>query len=168
MVVTEMVSNLDVLPTIPEAAGCPVPEEGQGRSFFALLRNEPCQTRKAIYAEKNFHRYYDPMRCIRAERFKYIRNFEADFAVEVPGDIQQGATFRSDPGSYSSKRQQLIEPYDLSTDPLEQDNLASRSEVADVQRALDQRLWSWMQETQDPLLQGPIASSRYRNVCKNA
>jgi len=161
-VVTELVSNLDVLPTILEAASCPVPVEVQGTSFLALLRNEPYRAREEIYAEKSFHSYYDPMRCIRTERFKYIRNFEADFSIEVPGDIQQGSIFRNNPGRYTSQRQQLIELYDLSIDPLEQDNLAGRLEVADIQRDLDQRLWLWMKETQDPLLQGPIASPRYR------
>lgn len=160
-VVTEMVSNLDVLPTILEAARCPIPVEVQGISFLALLRNEPHRARKEIYAEKNFHSYYDPMRCIRTERFKYIRNFEVNFSIEVPGDIQQGPIFCSDPGRYTSQRQQLIELYDLSADPLEQDNLAGHPEVADIQWELDQRLWSWMEETQDPLLQGPIASPRY-------
>jgi hypothetical protein len=28
------------------------------------------------------------MRAIRTDRYKYIRNFEATFLVEVPGDIQ--------------------------------------------------------------------------------
>ena len=162
--VSELVSNLDVLPTMLEATGLPIPAEVQGSSFLALLRDEPHQVREAIYAEKNFHSYYDPMRCVRTERFKYIRNFEADFAVEVPGDIQQGSIFRSNPGRYSSKRQQLVELYDLSVDLLEEHNLAGSPELADIQQALDQRLWQWMEETQDPLLLGPIASPRYRTA----
>jgi len=160
--VPELVSNLDILPTILQAAGFPIPAEVQGTSFLALLRGEPHWAREAIYAEKTFHSYYDPMRCVRTERFKYIRNFETAFAVEVPGDVQRSPIFRSDPGRYSGDRQQLVEFYDLFADPLEQHNLVGSPELAGMQRELDQRLWQWMEETQDPLLSGPIASPRYR------
>ena len=162
MAVPALVSNLDVLPTILEAAGLPLPEEVQGSSFLALVCGEPHRAREAVYAEKTFHIYYDPMRCVRTARFKYIRNFESAFAVEVPGDVQRGVLFRADPGRYAVDRQQLVELYDLGADPLEQHNLAGRPELADAQRELDQRLWQWMEETQDPLLGGPIASPRYR------
>ncbi len=162
LAVSELVSNVDVLPTMLEAAGLPIPAQVQGTSFLALLRGEPHQSRDAIYAEKTFHSYYDPMRCVRTERFKYIRNFETAFAVEVPGDVQLGAIFRSDPGRYSVDRQQLVEFYDLLADPLEEHNLVGNTELAGVQQELDRRLWRWMEETQDPLLAGPVASPRYR------
>jgi arylsulfatase A-like enzyme len=161
LVVPELVSNLDVLPTMLEAAGLALPAEVQGRSFLALLRGEAHRAREAIYAEKTFHSYYDPMRCVRTERYKYIRNFETAFAVEVPGDVQRGAIFRSDSARYSTDRPQLVEFYDLFADPLEQHNLVDCPELREVQRELDRRLWQWMEQTQDPLLSGPIASPRY-------
>jgi N-sulfoglucosamine sulfohydrolase len=102
------------------------------------------------------------MRCIRTEKHKLIRNFETAFAVEVPGDIQAGATFRADPTRYSTDRPHIVELYDLEADPLEKTNLAGRTDVRDVERALSEQLWSWMRETNDPLLMGPIASPRYR------
>ncbi len=164
LVVPELVSNIDVLPTMLEAAGLVPPEEVQGTSFLPLLQGAVYQPRQEIYAEKTFHSYYDPMRCVRTERYKYIRNFEAAFAVEVPGDVQLGPIFRSDPGRYSTDRSQTIEFYDLLTDPLEQHNLTGSPELKTVERELDQRLWQWMEQTQDPLLAGPISSPRYRKV----
>jgi len=161
-VVTELVSNVDVLPAILEAAGLPVPAGVQGTSLLGLLRGESHRVREAIYAEKTFHSYYDPMRCVRTERFKYIRNFETAFAVEVPGDVQLGLIFRSDPGRYSVDRQQMVEFYNLFDDPLEQHNLVNDAELAEMRRELDRRLWQWMEETSDPLLSGPVASPRYR------
>jgi N-sulfoglucosamine sulfohydrolase len=166
LAVSELVSNVDVLPTIMEAAALPIPAEVQGTSFLALLRGEPHRAREAIYAEKTFHSYYDPMRCVRTERFKYIRNFETAFAVEVPGDVQLGPIFRSDPGRYSFDRQHMVEFYDLLADPLEEYNLMGDTGLAEVQRELDRRLWQWMEETKDPLLSGPVASPRYRMVMK--
>jgi hypothetical protein len=82
--------------------------------------------------------------------------------VEVPADVQRGLIFRADPGRYAVDRLQVVELYDLGVDPSEQHNLTGYPELAGVQRELDRRLWQWMEETQDPLLEGPIASPRYR------
>ena len=152
---SELVSNVDVLPALLESSGVPVPVGIQGQSLFG-------QAREQVFAEKTFHSYYDPMRCIRTDRHKYIRNFEAAFEVEVPADIQLGPIFRANPGRYSADRPSIVELYDLQADPLEQRNLAGGKEAAGVERELSDRLWRWMRETGDPLLNGPIASPRYR------
>ncbi len=90
------------------------------------------------------------------------RDFEAGFAVEVPGDIQRGAIFRADPSRYSTDRPSMVELYDLDADPLEQRNLAGTQGAGAIERELGAELWRWMRETGDPLLKGPIASPRYR------
>ena len=154
VVARDIASNLDVLPTMLEAAGVATPDGIQGRSLF-----EP---RDVVFAEKTFHSYYDPMRCIRTHRYKFIRNFETAFAVEVPADIQQGPIFRTDPGRYSRDRPDLVELYDLEEDPLEERNLAGTTGAKELERDLSERLWAWMRETEDPLLAGPIPSPRYR------
>ena len=157
-----MVSNIDVLPTVLEAAGVDQPPRIQGRSTLALLRGETDRHRDEIFAEKTFHSYYDPMRGIRTGTHKLIRNFETAFLVEVPGDIQAGAIFRSDPTLYSRDRPAVVELYDLAADPLETRNLAGLPETAEVERTLNAALWRWMRETDDPLLKGPVPSPRYR------
>jgi len=154
---SELVSNIDVLPTLLESSGVRGPAGIQGQSLFGAGRD-------AVFAEKTFHSYYDPMRCVRTHRYKLIRNFESAFAVEVPADIQVGPIFRSDPSRYSRDRTSIVELYDLESDPLEVTNLAGRSEVADVERELSARLSSWMRETNDPLLNGPVPSPRYRKA----
>jgi arylsulfatase A-like enzyme len=151
-----LVSNIDVLPTVLEACGLPVPTSVEGRSLFA--------PRDAIFAEKTFHSYYDPMRCVRTTTHKFIRNFETAFRVEVPGDVQRGPIFRAHSELYSADRPDTVELYDLREDPLEQHNLAGTPAVEAIQRDLTERLWTWMRETQDPLLDGPVASPRYRSA----
>jgi N-sulfoglucosamine sulfohydrolase len=160
----ELVSNIDILPTLLEAAGVELPEGIQGRSLLPLLRGEAYAPREAIFAEKTFHSYYDPMRCIRTHRHKYIRNFETGFAVEVPGDIQLSPIFRADPSVYSRDRPSVVELYDLDVDPLEQRNLAGTPDLEAVEQELSAELWGWMRETDDPLLNGPIPSPRYRQA----
>jgi N-sulfoglucosamine sulfohydrolase len=159
---SELVCNIDVLPTLIEAVGGTPPAHLQGRSLLPLLRGEPLEPRSEVFAEKTFHSYYDPMRCIRTGTHKYIRNFETAFAVEVPGDVQQGAVFRSDPGRYSTDRPNVVELYDLEADPLEQRNIAGSVPTREVERDLGERLWRWMTETDDPLLRGPVSSPRYQ------
>lgn len=165
--VSALVSNIDVLPTLLEAAGLEVPNTVQGRTLMPLMRGEKALHRDAIFGEKTFHSYYDPMRCVRTRRHKYIRNFETAFAVEVPGDIQAGATFRANPSLYSKDRPSVAELYDLETDPLEQSNLAGKESVRHIERELSAQLWRWMRETDDPLLNGPVASPRYRLAMKS-
>lgn len=158
----ELVSNIDVLPTLLEAVGAAPPAGIQGRSLLPLLRGDAYEPRDAIFGEKTFHSYYDPMRCIRTRQHKFIRNFETGFAVEVPADIQQSPIFRADPTRYSTDRPHVVELYDLDVDPLEQHNLAGTPGIEAVEERLSAELWSWMRETDDPLLNGPIASPRYR------
>ncbi len=161
-VVPALVSNVDVLPAVLEAAGAPVAAAVQGTSLLPLARGAAEGARDAIFAEKTYHSYYDPMRCVRTARHKLIRNFESAFAVEVPGDVQAGAIFRADPDRYATDRRSVVELYDLELDPLEQRNLAGQPQVAEVERDLDRRLWQWMEETQDPLLSGPVPSPAYQ------
>lgn len=160
----EMISNVDVLPTILQAIDVPIPPEIQGRSFLPLLQGALYEARDAIYAEKTYHSYYDPMRAIRTEGFKYIRNFERAFLVEVPGDIQVGAVFRAHTDAYSSTQHPDEELYDLEADPWEMNNLAGQTSYADVQHSLDDRLWAWMMDTGDPLLQRAILSPSARQA----
>jgi arylsulfatase A-like enzyme len=153
---------VDVLPSLLDAAGIPAPGAIQGRSFLPLLRGEAYDPRDAVYAEKTYHSYYDPMRAIRTAQHKYIRNFESAFLVEIPGDIADGTIFRSDTQRYHGATHPATELYDLRSDPDEQQNLAGDPAYAEVEQELDARLWAWMREVEDPLLLGPVSSPAYR------
>ena len=101
------------------------------------------------------------MRAIRTGRHKYIRNFETCFLVEGAGDVQLGPLYRTKLQRYVSDTHPDVELYDLAADPFEQRNLAGQPEVAAVERELDAGLWRWMEETGDPLLEGPVPSPAY-------
>lgn len=159
---SELVSNVDIAPTLLEITHIHAPEVLQGHSFLALLENRDYEPRASVYAEKTWHSYYDPMRAIRTQRYKLIRNFESAFAVEVPADVQEGAVFRESPQRYSRDRTAPLELYDLELDPLEAVNLASIERHSGLMRELDALLWQWMADTADPLLEGPVASPWFR------
>ncbi|MHC4874187.1 MAG: sulfatase/phosphatase domain-containing protein, partial [Planctomycetota bacterium] len=74
----DLVSNVDVLPTLIEAIGEKVPEDLEGQSHYKLLKGEDDYTaREVIFAEKTFHTSYDPLRALRTKKYKYIFNFES-------------------------------------------------------------------------------------------
>ncbi len=161
-----LISNVDILPTLLEAVGAPIPDNVQGRSFLPLLAGGPYTRRDAVYAEKTFHDTYNPLRSIRTERHKLIARLEVAHAVEVPGDAMTGGTFATMIPDTLRPAGRHIELYDLKADPLERQDLAGRPEHAQVERDLKRRLLAWMEETDDPLLRGPVASPFYHDTIR--
>jgi arylsulfatase A-like enzyme len=163
---TALLSNIDLLPTILDAAGLAVPAHIQGRSFLSLLQGATYQPRTEVFAEKTWHDAYDPMRAIRTQHFKYIRNFPGlDGAppskrprLLLPDDIEVSLSRVAlanlgDPHLAPRAEEEL---YDLMRDPDELYNVADHPAYASRRAELSARLARWMAETSDPLLQGPI------------
>ncbi len=149
--ISAMTSHLDILPTLLEIAGGEIDERIQGKSFAHLLADPTGPGDDTVFAEKSWHgNEYDPMRCIRTDRYKFIMNFQNGFLYQIPLDIKQGASGRAaDP--LRCRPRPDTELYDLAADPDEMDNLSGRSEVAAIETTLKQRLLSRMKDTGDPL-----------------
>jgi arylsulfatase A-like enzyme len=156
-VLDPQVSQIDILPTIFELLGLPPQAQFQGMSLVPLLEGKTAEGRAEVVAESTWHAAYEPMRCLRTERYKYIRRFDLEHRFPVPANtddcpekdflIARGILGHEVP---------LEELYDLDLDPLEGDNLVGEPSRA---RALEEhrsRLDSWMRETEDPLLKGPV------------
>jgi arylsulfatase A-like enzyme len=158
----ELVSNIDVLPTLLEACGLKVPARVQGRSLLPLLDGRSTAARESIFGEKTFHDCYDPMRCIRTRRWKYIRNFEKSSLWRPTGDSMRGAYLELGPRAFGGRPAEEL--YDLQADRAERKNLAEEPGHAEVKEDLRNRLSGWMRRTCDPLLDGPVASPFYRDA----
>jgi len=160
-----MVSNVDFVPTILELLGQTVPANVQGVSFAELLTGADVRPREKIFAEMTFHGYYRPMRCVRTERYKYIRSFEIGYGVMVPTDAQEGASFTENIRYVRKQTHAKFEElYDVQADPDELNDLAGDSEHEAVRAELSAALAKWMRDTADPLLDGPVASPFYRKA----
>jgi N-sulfoglucosamine sulfohydrolase len=157
---SEMISNVDIVPTLLDGIGIPVPPEIQGRSFWSLLQGKAYQPRDEIFAEKTYHTYYEPMRCIRTADHKLILNLEIGSQVDVPNDIRRSPIYPLIIGEIANSRP-LVELYDLEHDPLERVNIAGKQPTSALEKELRHRLLDWMRETGDPILQGPIPSPYY-------
>jgi N-sulfoglucosamine sulfohydrolase len=162
----EMVSNIDVLPTILELAGIPVPANVQGRSFAPLLDGRPYTPNVVIFGELTYHGYYDPQRSIRTETHKLIANFSAAMSFQDPSQQWRPKSDVVTPEYPASAFHPHLEVYDLTKDPWEQVNLANNAEFALLRNELARRLYQHMVETDDPLLRGAVTSPQHDTTLK--
>jgi arylsulfatase A-like enzyme len=156
-VVDTMVTHLDVYPTICELAGIRKPPSWlQGRSLMPLVRGETERLHEAIFAETTYHAAYQPHRSVRTERHKYIRRFD-DHPHPVLANCDDSASkdlwVEHGWGERIVPEEQL---YDLLFDPNESANVADDPAYAKVLAEMRERLRDWMEQTDDPLLRGPV------------
>ncbi len=149
-----LVSTIDLMPTLLEAGGCPVPPEVQGESLLPLATGEREKNdREAIFAEMTYHVHYLPMRAIRTRKWKYIRNYSDD-AVGLDQCAHMDWAHRlCELPNQGWKRPRVPEElYDLETDPDEQKNRAADPAFERVLEMMRRDLDRQMAETQDPYL----------------
>ena len=160
-----MVSNIDLLPTILDHIGAEIPKNIEGRSFLPVLKGEKTNFRKKIFTEKSWHDKYDPIRAIRTEKFKYIKNYEKiETQYLLPLDISLSTRI----GRFIQKRMKDTfeipraeeELYDLENDPNELTNLISDPAYHKTVSEMRMKLNDWMERTNDPLLKGKIPHPR--------
>lgn len=155
-VVDAPVSHLDVFPTLCELAGAEPPGWLQGKSLMPLVRGEVSRLHEAIFAETTYHAAYQPHRAVRTERWKYIRRFD-DYAHPVLANCDDSDSkdvlVEAGWGEQVVPEEQL---YDLVLDPQEGRDRAADPACAAVLEEMRERLRSWMRETSDPLLDGPV------------
>ncbi len=152
-VTDELVSQLDLYPTLCDLLDIPSPEWLQGYSLAPMLRGEENGVREQLFTEQNWHAFYRPQRAVRTERYKYIRRFNPD---EVYGVDRGPAERMLDEYGYKEQSREIEELYDLVFDPNEANNLADSTEHQDVLQNMRQRLANWVSETDDALLQEGI------------
>jgi len=151
----ELINNIDLTPTLLEMLERDIPDKIQGRSFYKLLTGGNYKRNQYIFAEKNYHDMYDPIRCIRTEQYKYIRNFEKRKNLELPKDIQRSIASRQLLEGANDPRPEE-ELYNLQKDPYELNNVIDDFNYEKTKKELSARLLEWMRETDDPLLKGKI------------
>ncbi len=160
-----LVSQIDIFPTICDLLGIEHPEWLQGRSLMPLIQGESLEIREEIHAEVNYHAAYEPMRCVRTKRWKYIRRFDGRDKPVLPNcDDSPSKTLWMEHGWGEAAPAGPMAPaeeamYDLIFDPNEAHNLVgtpqaeadgpTQDALADMRARLDR----WMKETDDVLLQ---------------
>lgn len=150
--VADLTSNVDFTPTILDLAGLDVPDGLDGVSLAARLRSDDAPPpRDAVFG------YYQKKdsRCIRTSRYKLIRHFT--HAV----DNRKPVRFDQVMAVGVAKQVQL---YDLLKDPVEFEDVSDDPAYAEVRAELDTRLWRWLEEMDDAILQGPLRTPAYESA----
>lgn len=160
----EMVSNIDLLPTVLDAAGIPVPAAVQGRSLGPLLDGRSYTPRDRIFGEITYHDYYDPRRSIRTEKHKLIVNFTSAPAFMDPSQSWRPRSDTIVPANHALAYHPPWELYDLERDPWEQKDLSADASYRDVLADLRSKLVAHMRGTQDPILKGAVTGPLHRRA----
>ena len=165
-VIDAMVSHIDIFPTLCELTGVEKPEWLQGKSLVPLLY-ENKKVREEIYAEINYHTSYEPARCVRNERYKYIKYFDKTYDKYNYSNMDDSKVkeFLTENGLLDMKKEMEI-LYDLYFDPGENNNVAGKAEYSDVLAQMRGKLESWQTETGDPVLLGEIEAPEGAKINK--
>lgn len=134
--VNSTVSHIDLLPTMLELAGLPVPPILEGETMVPLLQGIESSERRAVIGFQRYEIEHDswggfqPVRCLVAGQYKLVLNL-----------------LHSD------------ELYDLGNDPGEVHNLIDHPEYIRLRDDLHNQLLDWMYNKRDPF-RGPAWERR--------
>jgi len=157
----ELISLVDLGPTVLSLAGIRVPSYMQGRPF---LGQQKAYCRKFIVAgrERMDLNSDDHIRCIRNKRYKYIRNFmpEKSYAQPIPyrdkmpimqewRRLNKENALRGPQKLFFQKTKPGEEFYDTSNDPHEINNLINSPEHQEKIARMRAELEIWIEETGD-------------------
>lgn len=160
------VSLIDILPTFMDWAGIgPDDPARRGRSLLPILGQTEMQDGwRHVFGSHTFHEVtnYYPVRCLRTDRYSYLKNVAWRLDFPLASDIYGSLTFeavRKHPphmiGGRSVRdffRRPHEELYDLTADPHETRNIASDPAHSDTLAAMRQQVEDWQKQTRDPWL----------------
>ena len=160
-VIDSLVSHIDIFPTLCDLLEIEPPDWLQGVSLMPIIRREAEDVRDEIHAEVNYHAAWEPMRCVRTNRWKYIKRLDDRDAPVLPNcDAGPSKTLWMDHDwvhAPDAREQEML--YDLVFDPNESHNLANHPQCAAILEDMRARMRRWMEETDDPLLDSGLISA---------
>ena len=156
----ELVSTIDLAPTVLSLCGVEIPQHIQGQAF---LGPRAAPEREYVYAARDrYDEMYDTVRAVRDKRFKYIRHYHPEqpymlynryrnihpimqelWRLHVAGELEGPAA------ALMANSRPAEELFDTDADPHEVENLAANpvyaGELARLRAALDE----WQREVGD-------------------
>ena len=155
------VSTADILPTLCEAIGAPIPRGSQGRSLWPMLQGQPYPRAEfeSIYAEVGFGGlYYGPQDAIDPKWGQIPGRPGADMGFDELNSVTQAGNLkmvRSGDWKLTFDMLGAGELYNVARDPYELRNLYNDPASADMRHRLTAELLRWTIRTQDDL---PVAA----------
>ncbi|GAF05214.1 sulfatase-like hydrolase/transferase [Saccharicrinis fermentans] len=158
-----MISWVDLAPSILDMVGITYNiEDFHGKSFKNVVEKGETEGWNQIFASHTFHEItmYYPMRVVRFNNYKLIWNIASRIEYPFASDLWASSTwqgvYRSKSEYYGNRKMKdyLYRPefelYDLSVDPWEVDNLATKRKCHDILASMKYKLKAFQRETNDP------------------
>ncbi len=175
-----LVSLVDLLPTMIEAAGGTPPKELDGRSFVPLLRGQRELVHEEVFAAHTGDGQINrsPQRCVRTGQYKLIANIVSDGLYKTHIDAAAGPDGKDYWDSWirladseDAHAKQVIEHYkhrspeelyDLQADPYELKNLIDDPAHAAVAMELREKLKTWRLQQGEDLNKVPMPEDAHQ------
>jgi N-sulfoglucosamine sulfohydrolase len=159
-VVDDLVSLIDLAPTCMAAAGIGPPAHLQGNVFLG----PGAKKRKYVFAARDrCDETVDRIRCVRTQRYKYIRNYYPERpytqfnaykfrqypVLTLMQVLHEQGKLTPDQAKFMAVTRPKEELYDLKQDPHELRNLCDRPEAQPALTELRKALDEWIKKTHD-------------------
>jgi arylsulfatase A-like enzyme len=169
----DLVTHIDIPVSSLALAGLDRPAYMQGKNIFADSYSEQQQV---FCGRDRCDETVDIIRCVRTQKYKYIRNFLPDVSHMQPSQYKDAKSMiKYSRELYKSGKlnelqarpflatRPIEELYDLEKDPFETKNLATNSEYTEIVGKLRTDLKNWMINTKDlGLIPEPILEEKGR------
>ncbi len=156
----DLVSFIDLGPTVLSIAGVEIPPYMQGQAF---LGEQKAPLREYIFAARDrMDETYDIIRCVRDKRYKYIRNYQPEkpYAQNIQymdlmptmqemRRLNAEGKLKGPEKLFFRKTKPVEELYEITVDPHEINNLAKLPEYESVLKRMREVHENWKKETKD-------------------
>ncbi|WP_052444363.1 sulfatase [Flammeovirga sp. OC4] len=161
----DMVSMVDLMPTLLEATGLEIPATLDGRSFLPILKGKKQKDRDMIYTHYNETSGSKafPMRAVQTHDYLYIFSPWAVGGRQYKTSSINGKTFtamKTEAETNPEMKERVdfclfrtvSEFYDLKNDPNGLNNVINSPKYAKQQAEFEKAMLEYMQKTEDPML----------------
>lgn len=165
----EVMSNVDVLPTLFEYLDIAIPQNIEGMSFYPLISGATAEAPiPAAFAQYTPDMKRDNLsRSVITERYHLIRYFDQGRSVIYPTDANPVKFAQHIERCKTSGTRPFFQLYDLQKDPYELKDLSGDPSMQDEVARLQSLLVEWMENVNDPLLKEPLRTPYYEKSMKD-
>ena len=156
----QLISLVDLAPTMLSITGCEIPSNFQGQAFLGPAN---AKERRYIYAARDrMDSEYDRVRAIRDNQFLYLRNYmpekpyyqQIDYRLQQPMmpvilQLKEDGKLNKNQMYWFRENKPLEELYDCLRDPHQFNNLASDERYKDKMEEMRQAFNAWEKKVGD-------------------
>lgn len=157
----DLISSVDLAPTVLSLVGIEIPDHLQGQAFLGSQASK--DKRKYVYAGRDrMDEVYDRVRSVRDKQYRYLRNFMPDRPKYMDLVYRKGMAYMREildlhqQGKLNDYQEEWFKPtkpveelYDVVNDPDELHNLAEVPAYSDKLAELRGVLQTWLDEVGD-------------------